>query len=521
MKIPITSEFCIDTILLTTLTVFFCPTSSFAQSEVNQFPVVQKHIEQLIDDEQVPSIAVAVAHNGKIIWEEGFGLANRETKLLATQHTSYALASVSKPITATALLILNERGLVDLDSPINNYLDEQAKVHAYVGDAAQATVRRIASHTSGLPLHGQHFYDGEPYDPPSIDETIRRYGYLVTVPGERYQYSNLGYGLLGHIISRLSGKSYAHFMRDEVFDPLGMVQTSVHLGPGLKKDQAVKYTPDGLIVPPYDSDSPGSTAIYSSAHDLIRFGMFHLKNKLIDQKAILTAASLDAMHQANLETGPTREWEREGSGYGIGWNVGVTKSGLHTVHHSGGTVGVSTVLAIIPEENLAVTVLSNTNSNWPDIILLEILTKLLPDKIKDFPAATSQIKKEKNFKPDPALTGLWEGFVHTYEKRIPLILDIQKSGDVYAILDNQSRIILQNVSYQANLPQFLNSGGGSFLRGSMRQQLDTPDVFRGRPYKLWFELKLRDTMLKGSLIAFSQKRLYPGPLTRWVEMKKY
>jgi CubicO group peptidase (beta-lactamase class C family) len=116
-----------------------------------------------------------------------------------------------------------------LDTPINDYL----------GDAVEATVRRVASHTAGLPLHNQDFYDYESYQPPPMDETIRRYGNLVTAPGERWQYSDLGCGLLGYVITRVSGQSYAGFMREEEFVPLGMDHTSVHVGPGLEEGQAV------------------------------------------------------------------------------------------------------------------------------------------------------------------------------------------------------------------------------------------------------------------------------------------
>jgi len=172
----------------------------------------------------------------------------------------YALASISKPLTATGLMILAERGLINLDSPINDYLGE-VKLQPRVGDEAEATVRRVASHTAGLPLHSQHFYEGDLYQPPLIEETIRRYGYLVTAPGERYQYSNLGYGLLGYVISSVSGQSYADFMSEKVFVPLGMNHTSVLLGPDLEESQAVKYTPGGLVVPPCDTDSPGASAI--------------------------------------------------------------------------------------------------------------------------------------------------------------------------------------------------------------------------------------------------------------------
>jgi len=340
------------------------PTPTTNTAGADQLGTIRAQIEQLIIDGEVPSMAVAVARDGEIIWEEGFGLADRENGISATEHTPYPLASISKPLTATGLMVLVERGLIDLDNPINDNLGE-VKLQARVGDAAEATVRRVANHTAGLPLHGQHFYDGEPYQPPSINETIRRYGYLVTAPGERWQYANLGYGILGHIISTVSGQEYADFMQEMVFAPLGMDHTSVHFGPGLVEDQVVKYTSDGMMVPPHDSDSPGASAIYSSAHDLIRFAMFHLKNDLPDQRVIITNASIDEMQRPSSDTGPMRDWEHEASGYGIGWFVGVTEDGLRVVQHSGGTLGVSTVLGLLPDEDLAVAVLSNTDSQWP------------------------------------------------------------------------------------------------------------------------------------------------------------
>jgi CubicO group peptidase (beta-lactamase class C family) len=462
---------------------------------------------------------VAVARDGEIIWEEGFGLADREQGIPATEHTPYPLASISKPLTATGLMVLVERRLIDLETSINDYLGEP-KLQARVGDVAEATVRRVASHTAGLPLHSQHFYDDEPHRPPPLDETIRRYGYLVTAPGERWQYSNLGYGLLGHVILRVSGQSYSDFMREEVFVPLGMDHTSIHVGPGLEQGQAVKYTHDDVVVPPCDSDSPGASAFYSSAHDLVRFAMFHLKNDLSDQEAIISEAAVDEMQRPSPETSPMRVWEREGSGYGIGWFVGLTEDGLRVVQHSGGTVGVSTILALVPQENLAVVVLSNTDSQWPDAIAIEIVCTLLCRHPEEFSPPVDRAADEAPFAPGPELVGVWEGSVRTYEGDVPLVLEIGESGGVYATLGDQSRAQLEDLSYRDNLPQFLNASGGPFLRGCMHGELETADVNRGRPYKLWLELKLRDDVLNGSLITFSQREFYPGPLSHWVVLRK-
>lgn len=338
-----------------------------------QFESVRAGIQRRLVEDGVPSLAVAVARNGRIVWEEGFGWADRERRIPATEHTMYSLASISKPITATGLMILVERGLVDLDRPVNDYLG-QAKLDGRAFDAAKATVLRVASHTAGLPLHYQFFYEDEPYRRPPMDETIRRYANLVTAPGERYQYSNLGYGILDYVIARVSGQSYPEFMRREVFLPLGLTRTSVDIGPGLEAYAATRYAADGTPIAFYDFDHPGGSAVFSSAHDLVRFGMFHLKNTLPEQKAILSAAAIDRMKVKVPETG-TR------GGYAVGWAIGENDKGLKTISHTGGMGGVSTSLTLLPEQNAVVVVLCNASAGAPHQVAQEILAILAPGRV--------------------------------------------------------------------------------------------------------------------------------------------
>ncbi len=137
-----------------------------------------------------------------------------------------------------------------------------------------------------------------------------------------------------------------------------------------------------------------------------------------------------------------REWEHDGSGYGIGWIISIINNGFRVVHHSGGTIGVSTVLALVSEENLVVAILSNTHSQWPKRILIGILRILLPDKLKDSPGPTDQAVEKPPFTPDKDLAGLWEGYVHTCDKEIPLVLDIRRSGNIYTTLGGQSPKVL-------------------------------------------------------------------------------
>jgi len=346
---------------------------SYAMPAEAQFERISADIERKLVEQDLPSLAVAVAKDGRIIWEAGFGWADREKRIPATEHTMYSLASISKPITATGLMTLVEQGLIDLDRPIDDYLGN-AKVNGRAFDASSATVRHVAGHQAGLPLHYQFFYEDEPYRRPPMDETIRRYANLVTAPGERFQYSNLGFGILDYVIARVSGKTYPDFMREEVFLPLGLTRTSVDIGAGLENFTATRYAADGTAIPFYDFDHPGGSAVFSSAHDLVRFGMFHLKNHLSDQRPIITDATIDEMTAATGNTG-------ERNGYAIGWSFGRSEKGLRTVRHGGGMGGVSTTLILLPEENAAVVVLGNASSSLTGEIANQILAALVPDMV--------------------------------------------------------------------------------------------------------------------------------------------
>jgi CubicO group peptidase (beta-lactamase class C family) len=449
-----------------------------------------------LTERSLPSIAVAVARDGQIIWEEAFGWADRENRVPATPHTIYSLASISKPVTATGLMVLKERGRIDLDRPINEYLGE-SKINVRVGNPAEATVRRVANHTSGLPVHTHFFFADELHRLPSRDETIRRYGNCVTAPGERYQYSNLGYGILDYVIARVSGRTYADFMREEVFLPLGLTHTSVNIGTGLEKHQAVRYGTDGLPIPFYYSDHPGASAVYASAHDLVRFGMFHLKAHLSDQKAILKDETIDEMQKATADTNE----------YGIGWGT-IVPGGRRGVWHSGAMSGVSTVLYVDPAEKVAIVVLSNASSNLPGQVSGRIADVLSPQVARN-EATGNQAPQELVFKPSSELLGTWQGRVHTHERGgLPFTLVFQPDGDIHARLGRQLRTLLNRVEFR-----------DGYLRGSFTGDIGTEDANRRR-YELSLSLKLRGDVLNGGMTARSQGNCPCDALTHWVELKK-
>jgi CubicO group peptidase (beta-lactamase class C family) len=359
---------------------------------------VRAYIHEVIRDEGIASVAVSVARNGEFLWEEGFGWADRERRVRATPHTPYSLASISKPITATAIMILAERGELDIERPANAYLSPTGQVRSFEGSADAVTVRRLLSHTSGLPLHYQFFYEDGGYDAPPSDVSIQRYGVAVHPPGARYAYSNIGYGVLDRMVETVSGRSFGEFLQSEVFAPLGMHRSSLDIRPGLEEYAAARYHSDQSRVPFYAFDHPGASAVYASAHDLVRFGLFHMGIPLEDQREILSASAREAMQRLETPAGSPR-------GYGLGWIVAEDHGGYRQIAHSGGMPGVSTQLQLYPDEGLAIAVVTNGTPGRATRIGDEIAAALLPDFELEEPGQGPGADEDDPFVPPAELVG--------------------------------------------------------------------------------------------------------------------
>ena len=457
------------------------------EPRTDQFSGVREFIRKAMEENDLPSVAVAVAKDGRIIWEKGFGWADLDRRIPATEQTMYSLASISKPMTATALMRLVEQGRVELDRPANHYLGE-GKIHSRAWDPADATVRRVLSHTAGLPLHWEFFYEGEDHPRRTTDEGVARFGVLAFPPGELFQYSNLGYGIIERIIERVSGRDYGEFMEAEVFEPLNMNRSIVTTGAGLGDSVAVRYDSKDRPIPHYDFDHRGGSAVYSSASDLVRFGMYHLGHRARGQKRILSDSTLKAMQRlATPGTGPREQ------GYGLGWLILKDDNGYRRISHTGGMPGVSTLLNLYPEEDLAVVVLTNRSAGVVGRIAHEIVSAVLPQY-----GATARERREatiadaapvSKFSPTPALLGSWSGTVFTPEDTVPLTLVFQPDGDVHARLGDGLVTLVNDVSFN-----------GGQLVGRFAGTIPAEDTGR-HPHIVLLNLRLRGQSLSGAVTA--------------------
>lgn len=468
-----------------------------ATAAADRFDDARDYIEREMREQSIPAVSVAVAHRGAVIWEQGFGWANREARVPATEHTMYLLASISKTFAATGLMALVERGRIDLDRPVNDYLGD-AKLTARVGDARDATVRRVANHTAGLPIHYDFFFSDETVPVRDRDLTVLRYGNITSPPGERFEYSNLGFGVIDAIIARVDGRPYAQFMQDELFEPLGLTHTSVGATTALERFRAIGYHDDGKPIPLYVSDDHGGAGtVMSSAHDLVRYGLFHLKHRQREQRPILSDAALDAMHTPSTATVPNE-------GYAIGWRTQDRDGGRRLVYHRGASPGASTLLWTVAKDDLVIVVLTNSRSGREPLIA-EVIAKAV---VKDWPAARPTPPQAPAPPPPTELLGQWAGTLHTYERDRPLSLTVAASGEVKVSFDGEPEVPLNRASFR-----------DGWLRGYWDASPATRDSRpRGRAVTHLF-LKLRDGRLIGSSSATSEG-MRANSLSHWVELRR-
>jgi CubicO group peptidase (beta-lactamase class C family) len=473
-----------------------------------------------VADGTVPSLAVAVAHNGEVVWEEAFGFADIESEIRATPHTMYRSGSIAKPITATAVMRLVEADAIDLDAPIEAYLGGLT-LRYYAGTPEEATVRRVLQHKAGLPPHNQLFFlDEEPERPP-FHETVRRYGNIMFSPGWSHIYANLGYQLLARVVEQASGTDFPRYVHDNVFAPLGMAAAQVYVGDELLGSAATSYYgANGEPVPRNLSPYHGSGNMYCSAHDLLRFAMFHLENHLPNQEKVLADSTLDEMHSAGHPSGTAGSDD-----YGLGWGVSVDELGIRSIHHGGQTTGASNFMVLVPSENLAVVILSNSDYDASRLLHIQgaIRAALIPGYAGFNPWALTakdrsevdRVASEKqeageipNRQFPEELLGEWEGRIVAYDREI----------DVSLVLSNDEGARIK-LSGQEELGVDLSVVSSAFLLGTFQGTIPTPDIAR---YDNWVRLAVRRTGNKlsgqATAVGWREDRQTDCELSSWIEL---
>jgi CubicO group peptidase (beta-lactamase class C family) len=340
----------------------------------------------------VPGLSVAVVKRDRVVWERGVGFADLATSTPATPATSYLWFSMTKIVTATAVLQLAERGSLDLDSPVTKYFSG----FSVVSQPVPVTVRHLLSHSSGLanPLPIRWV---RPAGTPAPDQRafvnrlLARHRKLKFVPGERASYSNLGYLVLGEVISEVADARYEEYVRDQILVPLRMNHTGFTYPESAGAGAATAYQllwpplipllraalPRGIVGPrhgryvafnPFYVNGAAYGGLVGGVDEAIRFVLVHLNGGRAEGTRLLSPESVAMMQRISPRGGGKRE-------FGLGWfrSPDARERGPAFVEHLGGGAGFFNVMRLYPEESLGMVMMGNTTSYDHESILAAIV----------------------------------------------------------------------------------------------------------------------------------------------------
>ncbi len=405
---------------------------------------IRQMISGAVESGELPTVAVAVSVKGEVIWEEAFGWADREQKQKATPHTIYPLASLSKSITATGIMLLVEEGQIDLDRSVSDYLGG-ANLAVHMGQASDIKVRNILNMTAGIPHGSKTFDDNASVRPLSSAQFLERHCFSAFPPGKSHHYSNISMAVADQMIETVSGESVAHYMQTKLFNPLGMMRTSAHIGPERIKSAATKYGADGTPLPHSYFQPLGGGGYYSSAHDLLLYGMFHLKRRHAESKPILKDETLDEMHRSLPDL--------PGALFALGWGSVDLGDGLRWLVSNGGIDGACTMLSLLEGEEIAIVILTNitSESRVADEMAVHIMDALSPGFMERYQTIRAEVERAGGtpgeFTPDQDLTGTWEGKVASFGETMGIRFVIKDDGDVHIEPENQLACLGNNITF--------------------------------------------------------------------------
>ncbi len=352
--------------------------TAFAQADA-----VDKFVQNQMAEHHIPGVAIAVVKNGKVFKTKGYGVASVEFNAPVTTETVFEIGSVSKQITAAAIMLLVEDGKINLDDKISKFLPDTPEAWKDV------TVRHLLTHTSGVKSYTSlgGFQLSKRYKIKNFINELRPQP-LDFEPGSDYKYSNSGYSLLGYIIESASGKNYWEFLRERIFKPLKMDKTADRDPQFVIRNRATGYEWENgrLVGRDYElTDLFSAGAIVSTAEDLAKW------NIALQDETILKNSSKNESWKPYILNS-----EKENS-YGFGWGISDFR-GQHLISHGGQTAGFAANNSRYVDADLSVIVLTNLGTQGLGSSIARGIAKIyipsiLLKTLKPAPEADAKVSK--------------------------------------------------------------------------------------------------------------------------------
>jgi CubicO group peptidase (beta-lactamase class C family)/D-alanyl-D-alanine dipeptidase len=350
-------------------------------------------IERQLSEKQIPGLSIALVDDQQVVWAQGFGVADAAGKKAATAETVYRIGSVSKLFTDIAIMQMVERGELNLDAPITDYLPDFRPRNPF---GTPITLRELMSHRSGLlrePPVGNYFETTEP----SLAATVRSLNEteLVFAPQTHTKYSNAAIAVIGYLLQERNHQPFAAYLKHSVLDPIGMKHSSFEPDPAIVQNlaKAKMWTYDGKTfeAPTFQLGMMPAGSMYSTVTDVGRFVSVLLARGKTDGGVLVKPATLDEMWSPQFPNSGGRV-------FGLGFVVG-TLDGHRVVGHGGAIYGFATSLDLLPDDKLGVVVTATEDSAnaVTDRIATEALRLVLAQRAGkpiSLPLPTSPVSRE-------------------------------------------------------------------------------------------------------------------------------
>lgn len=350
--------------ILWLVAVILVATGAAAQDS-KTLAILKETVEKEFPLLRAPGLSVAVSVSNQVYWSTGFGFADVEHKRPANRATIYRYASISKPITATAVMQLVERDKVSLDATIQKFTPRFPEK-----PEGPITVRHLLTHTSGIRHYrGLEFLSKRRYQSVEAALGIFKDDPLEFKPGARYQYSSHAYNILAAVVEKASAKSFRAYLKEEIFRPAGMTSTDLEFLEEPLTNRCRQYVQAGghfIPAPTVDlSCKWAGGGMAGTAEDLVRFCI------ALDQDKLLQPKTRSQMYQPAVLSNGSR------TGYGLGWMLRRDQQGRFWTAHSGGATGGTTYLFHNSQRQVAVALLANSQG----VIGLDALALRLAERL--------------------------------------------------------------------------------------------------------------------------------------------
>ncbi len=354
--------------------IFIAPALAVLAAETSLDRRIAELARAQADLKSSVGISVGVARGDEVLRARGFGLANRDKRIPAEARTVYRIGSITKQFTAVAILLLADEGKLKPDDRLTKFLPD------YPAGDRVVTLRHLLHHTSGIrSLTSLPTYRRDMHLPLTHEESIARFSRepFDFEPGERYRYCNSGYYLLGVVVEKVSGKTYAEFLTERVFEPVGMASTRYEGRGRPVSHRATGYSGwpgtcrEGA---PVDMGQPfAAGALISTVGDLIKWQQALVKGKLLSKESFKWMTT-----RGKLNNGKPID-------YGMGVNLR-RFGGRNVIRHGGGIVGFRSDLLYLPDTDHTIVVLANCERTNPAKIS-DGIARLLMAEAESEPAA--------------------------------------------------------------------------------------------------------------------------------------